>query len=207
MDRASARLFNFTMFRAQKQANMNIDFLSKLLPLWKAIEKQVHRAQMPVDSKTPDSNCDRISRALFDHANVYRRSNGLRPLAWNLKLCAAAKGHAQKMAISGEFGHVLSDGVDMGERVTRCGFDYLMVRENIAWIEDSSLTLDGFATHIHVMWVNSPPHRESLLAMDVTHLGVAVVRRCRRYYAVQNFGRPKYPIFERGVPALTHPSI
>lgn len=174
---------------------------------WKAVENRIRQTLAPspggvewITNSKADSRCDRIAGQLFSSANTYRVSSGLNPLSWNTKLRTAAERHACNMTVSGEFGHVLSDGVDMGQRAERCGFKYACVRENIAWLQDSSLSLDGFARDFHDMWVASPPHRESLLATDITHLGVAVVcRECcrRRYYAVQLFGRPRYPAFER----------
>jgi uncharacterized protein YkwD len=135
-----------------------------------------------------------MASLLFDDANNYRAANGLATLQYEGRLVDSAYFHAFRMAQTGEFEHTLSDGVDLGTRVARAGFSYALVRENIAYTTDTLSGTESIARCLHQGWVDSPGHRENLLATDVTQLGVAVITWYGLTYAVQNFGAPQAAI-------------
>jgi hypothetical protein len=67
-------------------------------------------------------------------------------------------------------------------------------RENIAWEYNSDgFTATGLARAFVSGWRHSPEHRKNMLDGDLDEIGVGVARsqRTGRYYAVQDFGRPK----------------
>lgn len=140
-----------------------------------------------------DADCDYMASLIFEHANDFRRHHNLPALTDNTKLQLAAHNHAYRMALSGEFDHVLSDGVELRERVERSGYLWKTCRENIALFQDPSRTIRELAWEMHDGWVHSPGHRANLMADDVVELGVSVVRASDgSYYAVQNFGTPQF---------------
>lgn len=135
--------------------------------------------------------CSLVAEHLFHCANQFRIENDLPALKRNQKLELSSYNHAYRMAVTNEFAHALSDGLDLSERIARCKYQRAFCRENIAFTERSQTPLQ-LAETIHQLWVQSPGHRENLLADDVTELGCAVVfrRLDGRFYAVQNFATP-----------------
>ena len=68
------------------------------------------------------------------------------------------------------------------------------VLENIAYEYNSAgFTAEALAGDCVRGWENSPGHRKNMLDPDVQDIGVGLARSSRtgRYYAVQDFGRPK----------------
>ena len=98
--------------------------------------------------------------------NALRAENGLAPLAYSDALNEAAVAHAQDMAQSGLFSHTGSDGSDVGQRVTRVGYGWCVVAENIA---------KGQVDLAEVMqaWAGSPGHRANMLSPEVSEFAIA----------------------------------
>jgi len=156
--------------------------------------------QKPIDARS-----DQIAYLVFCHANAFRAQHGLSALTSNSKLELAAWNQSQRLALSGEFDHVLSDGIGVGDRLERCGYKWSVYGENIA-LRSQSAALEETALGFHLQWVNSPPHRENLLLDDVTELGVGVTRSQGVYYATQNFAAPRRTIASMFVWASVRPA-
>ncbi|PID37377.1 MAG: serine protease [Rhodobacterales bacterium] len=92
---------------------------------------------------------------------------GLSRLEYSEKLTEAAKAHAHDLATNiGVLQHEGSDGSTVAERVTRTGYEWQKVAENIAvGYTTTSAVMDG--------WMNSPPHRANNLLPGLTHFGAA----------------------------------
>ena len=90
------------------------------------------------------------------------------PLTLAPKLTSAAREHAKDMARHSEFEHEGSDGSTPAERVTREGYAWRTVGENIA---------SGPTTAEEVMegWLASPGHCENLMDPRFTEMGIAYV--------------------------------
>ena len=97
--------------------------------------------------------------------NQFRAQNGLAPLALNSKLSEAAQTHSQNMATQDFFSHTGKDGSSAGDRVSRTGYDWRTVAENIA---------AGQQTPAEVVnaWINSPGHRANMLNTTIKEIGV-----------------------------------
>jgi len=108
---------------------------------------------------------DPVAVSLLAAHNREREKEDRRPLALSAKLCAAAAVHAKDMALHQKQDHTGSDGSKIADRVKRKGYVYRRVGENIAWGQQ---TVDEVMT----TWMNSPPHRENILA-DFTEMGAA----------------------------------
>lgn len=89
--------------------------------------------------------------------NDYRVSEGHAPLVYSTTLEVAAAAHAQDMAARGFFDHTGSDGSTVGQRVTRQGYRWCFVAENIA---------QGQASLSYVMqaWATSPGHQRNMVS-------------------------------------------
>jgi len=96
--------------------------------------------------------------------NATRASNGRVPLAYNPVLARAAQTHAELMAKKGELSHEL--GGTLRERVTAVGYSGA-VGENLAGGQD---TLEDAIKG----WLESRPHRNTLLNPKFTEFGFGV---------------------------------
>ena len=105
---------------------------------------------------------------VFLLTNAERTSRGIPALQWDDRLGIAARAHSQDMLQNRFISHTGSDRSDPGQRVTRAGFIWSRVAENVA---------DGQRTPEEVVnsWMNSPGHRQNILNPAYTHLGVGFV--------------------------------
>ncbi|MBJ7469803.1 MAG: CAP domain-containing protein [Solirubrobacteraceae bacterium] len=122
-------------------------------------------------------------------ANRVRVNAGLRVLAWNPSLAAAALDHARDLVASRRFSHTGSDGSDVMARVRRHSSEWQLLGENLA----SGQEVPGEAI---TGWLNSPGHRENLLRPEFTYHGTAVIPLSPRpmtlpgFMWVQVYGHP-----------------
>ncbi len=131
------------------------------------------------DGKPADGLVD----ALLAAHNRERKKEGHGPLKLSAELCAAAATHAKDMAAHKKLDHTGSDDSTFADRVKRTGYAYINIAENIAM---------GVAGVEPVMkiWLNSPVHRENIMA-DYTELGgVRVFDDEGNSYWCVNLGTP-----------------
>lgn len=97
--------------------------------------------------------------------NQERMSYGCQPFNVSPQLGAAALAHSQDMAINDFVSHTGSDGSSPGERVTRAGYNWRMVAENIA---------AGQSTPEAVVaaWMSSGDHRANILNCALHDIGI-----------------------------------
>jgi uncharacterized protein YkwD len=135
----------------------------------------------------------RLVVALTNQARARARTCGWRyfppapPLSLAPPLTRAARAHSQDMAAHGFFSHTGSDGSTPGQRVTRAGYRWSMVGENIA---------SGVATPHEVVagWLASPHHCANIMTAGFRQMGVAfaVDRANPRVIAwTEDFGTPR----------------
>lgn len=138
-----------------------------------------------------------VQRAIVDQTNEFRKSNQLGAVQRDEHLMQAAKKFAEFMARTGKYGH-RANGMTPAQRAETAGYDYCVVRENIAYRTNTgAITADSLIEVFVQGWIDSPPHRENMLADYITHTGVAVATTDDvTYYAVQMFGRPKSAAFQ-----------
>jgi uncharacterized protein YkwD len=125
--------------------------------------------------------------------NQFRSQQNRSPLSVNSELNKAAQDFAEYMARTGKFSHQ-ADGATPADRARKHGYDYCMVGENIGFAFSSA----GYSTRDLVQqfmtgWEHSPGHRKNMLSADFTDMGAGVAYNAAigRYYAVQEFGRPR----------------
>ncbi len=107
--------------------------------------------------------------------NAERARRGLRPLAANSRLSAAAQRHSADMAARDYFDHNTLGGGNFLVRIRRAGYltraHSWTVGENIAWGSGVSST----PAAIHRSWMNSAGHRANILSPAFREIGIGIV--------------------------------
>lgn len=98
--------------------------------------------------------------------NARRAEHGLDPVRANRRLMSAARVHSADQAAMQRMTHTGSDGSNVGQRLSRAGYDWSNWAENVA---------AGYPSARSVVrgWMGSTAHRANVLAADVRHIGVA----------------------------------
>jgi uncharacterized protein YkwD len=136
---------------------------------------------------------NRAEQEIFRLTNEFRKQHGREELKADNRLEKAAAYFAAFMARTDKYGHDV-DGNRPAERMTLYDYDYCITAENIAYrMKSSGFSTDELASGFFEGWKNSLPHRENMLDPDLKEMGVAIGHApgSDRYYAVQDFGRPK----------------
>ncbi len=104
------------------------------------------------------------------------------PVQWNDKLYFTAYTQAEEMHTHNYFAHFSKDGLNIGERLEKGGYNWMVAGENLG---------EGQLSFEEVMedWLRSYSHCKMLMHPRVTEMGVAKVNR----YWVQHFGKPMPP--------------
>lgn len=113
-----------------------------------------------------------VEDALLRHTNEVRASYGLPGLAVDAGLAAAARAHAQEMALLGYFAHESPSPAraTLRQRLAIAGVPSALAAENLAWLKG-----DFDVPQASVQsWLDSPSHREVLLGRSFTHAGFGV---------------------------------
>lgn len=151
--------------------------------------------EQEIESKQQESPAELYPVAteeIVEATNAFRQENGLEPVTVDPDLTNAAAQFAKFMAVNDKYGHT-ADGRRPSERAESAGYDYCVVRENIAYRLDTAgpepLALGEFFVE---GWKDSEEHRKNMLAAHITETGVAVASDDgETFFAVQMFGRPE----------------
>lgn len=143
----------------------------------------------------PDAsiNLAQTCQQIVSLTNRFRAQHDRGELKVNPELARAAQDFADYLARTDMFSHT-ADGKRPSQRIREHAYDYCLVAENIAEEYNSGgFTTSSLARSFVTGWRHSPEHRKNLLDGDLEEIGVGVARsqRTGRYYAVQDFGRPK----------------
>lgn len=122
-------------------------------------------------------------RRLFSLVNRDRQAQRLPALLWNESLAAAARRHAAVMAQHGAAEHVFSGEPTLATRVTQAGLHFSWLAENVAQ--------GGAIEAIHTGFEKSVNHRANMLDSDMDSIGIGVVERGGRLFAVEDFCKTK----------------
>ena len=117
------------------------------------------------------------------YVNSHRRSRGLSALGTSGALTNAAQLQANYMASTGRMTHTGAGGTTVGTRVTRAGYRWSMVGENIAYGQPSS-------SAVVYAWLRSPPHAANMFNPKFTQLGVGVAYAHGVYWWCLVLARP-----------------
>lgn len=140
-----------------------------------------------------EPNLRRAEQQILQATNEFRKAHGLQPVRLNPALSSAAQYFAHYMGRTGKYGHE-ADGQRPSERAVEHGYGYCILLENIAFqFSGKGFTTKQLAQGFVQGWEKSPEHRRNMLNPYVGDIGIAVApgEKEGKYYAVQDFGRPR----------------
>ena len=113
---------------------------------------------------------DRVESEVVSLLNDIRDSQDLPSLRRDSDLNDAADSHSRGMVSSGVFSHDSASGTRCDVRIRRF-VKARMVGETISWLAGTPSTEQAKRTV--ELWMNSPPHRETLLTASFRRIGVS----------------------------------
>ncbi len=105
---------------------------------------------------------------LLEEINKARARQGVPALKFDSKLNCAAELHAKDVGPKQICSHTGTDGSDVGERLSRCGYNGWQWAENIACGQRS-------ASEAVQAWHKSAGHAHNMYNPEYTHVGLAMV--------------------------------
>jgi hypothetical protein len=118
--------------------------------------------------------------------NQQRMRQGLQALILDNALTQIAREHSRDMAQQGFISHTQPSG-DIKTRMEKAGYLYEVVRENLA----SAQTI----SKAHTALIKSSPHKDNILAGDVTRIGIGIAQYQRtcgsQLYITEVFADPR----------------
>jgi uncharacterized protein YkwD len=146
---------------------------------------RAEESSIPSKAKKLESSHSQ-EQELFALVNKNRIENNLPPLLIDESLMRIAQEHSEEMAKQGLISHDQPSG-DLQVRMNRAGYLYEAASENIARSRSIPYAHTGF--------LNSPIHKNNILAKDVTHIGIGVYRDpgfCEKYLVITEiFAAPR----------------
>jgi len=156
----------------------------------------------PTPEETPAEDFSSVEEEIFRLTNTERESAGLPPLRRDDRLEAAAVYHSCCMAETGVFEHESPECGTLRQRLLMLGVTE-NAAENIGKVPDAPsyyvyewdnmvptrlYTEEEVAVEFVDGWMNSPPHRETIMDPELTHLGVGICKDEEHYfYGTQDF--------------------
>ncbi len=145
---------------------------------------------LPADARIREDLEEVIAR----QANAYRQSKGVASLQASPKLRDAARAQAIDMMLNGYVGHKASSGHEFDSRMRAfLGSPIMMMpsmAENAARDTQKGEADAGKARRLFQQWVESRPHRKTLLNSGYKFVSTGVVQRGNNIWAVQIFFAP-----------------
>jgi uncharacterized protein YkwD len=123
-------------------------------------------------------------KVFVELTNKERAEAKLPPYKINATLCKVARAHAENMARQEKMEHIL-DGKNPSKRLTESGYAWQRVGENIAWAEEEP------AEKVMQGWMASPRHRDNILNMEFTEIGIGLAQKGKETYYTQVFAKPR----------------
>jgi uncharacterized protein YkwD len=153
--------------------------------VWQRAPALLAHAQTCAPRPSIASADERVEAAVFDMINAERSARGLPPFVLSAQLTQAARRHSTDMASRDFFSHEGSDRSDFVKRIDGTCYRFSTAAENIA---------GGYGGDLKAMvkgWMDSPPHRESILSRDYTEAGVGYATNLNSglvHFYTMNFG-------------------
>lgn len=140
---------------------------------------------LPYFSAQASEKTEALQKSIIQLVNEERIRLGLNDLKENVLLNQAAQLKAQDMINENYFSHTSPKGVDPWFWFDKVGYRYKFAGENLA--------MDfGTASSVHRAWMKSPTHKENIISVKFSEIGVAVLEGMidgrETLVAVQLFG-------------------
>jgi hypothetical protein len=150
------------------------------LDLWDRIEARNEQLWTALERAKPaDEVPGADERTQVRITNAYRRMLGRRVLAWNPKLQAAAQGHSDYMANTGNFGHTEAE-----DPKRRSPMDRMQLVGYTQGVSENVCMGRGDPKSAHEGWTHSSGHHRNLLERNHREMASAIASS----YWTQNFG-------------------
>jgi uncharacterized protein YkwD len=150
---------------------------ARLKTYWRALVTCLAAALVITGVPTPAdahargrSRHDKVERGIISKINSIRRANGLPRVRANRALARSADYHSADMLRMNFFAHSSSNGQSFAQRVEHFRPSN-RVGETLAYVPTADPRRS--AARIVELWMNSPPHRASLLNRSFRRIGVA----------------------------------
>jgi uncharacterized protein YkwD len=134
-----------------------------------------------------------LETELLAQANAYRASRGVGALKSSKLMQEAARAQAADMMLNNFVGHRSSSGYEFDSRVRYFlgnPPDLPQMAENAARETQKGEADIGKADRLFQQWVNSGPHRKSLINSGYKFVSTGVVQRGNKIWAIQIFFAP-----------------
>lgn len=128
--------------------------------------------------------------------NTARKQHGLNPLQSTEILNSAAQAHAEDMLRRNYYSHTSPEGETISDRYRdRGGSRWKKVAENIARCTGCpAVPSASRVADLQEGWMNSPGHRQNILAKGLESFGFGIIGESGRQFAVQTFAGPGVPL-------------
>lgn len=145
---------------------------------------------LPADARIRED----LEASIAGQANAYRQAKGITSLQPSPRLLDAARAQAVDMMLNGYVGHKSSSGHEFDSRMRAfLGSSIMMMprmAENAARDTQKGEADQGKARRLFQQWVESRPHRKTLLNSGYRFVSTGVVQRGNKIWAVQIFFAP-----------------
>jgi uncharacterized protein YkwD len=145
---------------------------------------------LPADARIRED----LEVVIAGQANAYRQSKGVSSLQASSRLRDAARAQAIDMMLNGYVGHKASSGHEFDSRMRAfLGSPIMMMprmAENAARDTQKGEANAGKVRRLFQQWVESRPHRKTLLNGGYKFVSTGVVQRGNKIWAVQIFFAP-----------------
>lgn len=145
---------------------------------------------LPADARIRED----LEASIAGQANAYRQAKGITSLQASPRLLDAARAQAVDMMLNGYVGHKASSGHEFDSRMRAfLGSPIMMMprmAENAARDTQKGEADAGKARRLFQQWVESRPHRKTLLNSGYKFVSTGVVQRGNKIWAVQIFFAP-----------------
>ena len=134
-----------------------------------------------------------LEAVIASQANAYRQSKGVKALQTSPLLRDAARAQAVDMMLNGYVGHKASSGHAFDSRMRAFlgrPMGLPQMAENAARDTQKGAADSTKARRLFQQWVESRPHRKTLLNSGYTFVSTGVVQRGNKIWAVQIFFAP-----------------
>lgn len=109
---------------------------------------------------------ENLEEEMVKLVNQERVSRGSKPLIFRLELREVGRRHSADMFVRGYFAHYSPEGLDVADRASALGINFLVIGENLAYAPTLQAAHNGL--------INSPGHRANILSEDYHKIGIGI---------------------------------
>jgi len=166
-----------------------------LLEEYQRLLEQPKKSEQPTAYHAPlianDHDASQLEEEVFRFTNDARQREGLSPLSWDDALAELARAHSEDMFDNNYFNHKDLSGCNSICRMTKSGYPWKKMGENIHRMIGYDMSTADTAQKIVNDWLNSPSHRANLLNPSFTKVGIGVAQEGSTIYTTSEYALPR----------------